>query len=165
MRDGTFRLLRLLPEGGGRLESGKGQEAVDNAEKELADTGVPLGTKNTENENVCPPGALWVSSLTRTTSDTTRMSATVMPSMPSRALAPTLTGRAPRAPTATRASALNTNEAQSGGVAQMSVALRKAVTKMPTAAEVITANSTYTPISAHPATTPNRGPSVAPTKP
>ena len=56
------------------------------------------------------------------------------------------------------------NGAHDGGCGQAPTALRNAVPKMPAAEEVTTAENVYVPSRPQPATTPARGPRIAPTK-
>jgi hypothetical protein len=106
--------------------------------RNTAERPVPPGTENTEKSSVLPLGAVPVASRIRMITLTMRMSATVVPSISSRTLVPSLMFEAASAHTPARAIAPTTNGAHPGWFVQMPRASRKSAPKMPAAVDVTT---------------------------
>src|SRR5829696_3340514 len=106
--------------------------------RNTAERPVPPGTVNTEKSRVLPLGAVPVASLTRMTTLTIRIRATVVASMTSRTLVPSLMFEAASAHTPTNAIAPTTKGAQPGWFVQMPRLSRKSAPKIPDAVAVTT---------------------------
>src|SRR5215207_2522850 len=104
--------------------------------RNTAERPVPPGTVNTEKSTVLPLGAVPVISLNRMITLTTRMSATVVPSITRSTLVPPLMFEEASAHTPASAIAPTTNGAQPGWSVQMPRASRNSAPKMPAAVEV-----------------------------
>src|SRR5919107_6351804 len=106
--------------------------------RNTAERPVPWGTVKTEKSKVFPFGAVPVASLTRMTTLNIRIRATVVASMTSRTLVPSLMFEAASAHTPTNAIAPTTNGAQPGWSVQMPRLSRNSAPKIPDAVAVTT---------------------------
>src|SRR5215212_4465226 len=106
--------------------------------RNTAERPVPPGTVNTEKSRVLPLGAVPVASLTRMTTLTIRIRATVVASMTKRTLVPSRMLEAASAHTPANAIAPTTNGAQPGWFVQMPRLSRKSAPKIPDAVAVTT---------------------------
>src|SRR5215217_74807 len=106
--------------------------------RKTAEVPVPWGTVKTEKSRVFPFGAVPVASLTRMTTLTIRIRATVVASMTSRTLVPSRMLEAASAHTPANAIAPTTNGAQPGWFVQMPRLSRKSAPKIPDAVAVTT---------------------------
>src|ERR1700761_5865659 len=96
-----------------------------------ADTDVPGARLNTDQVNVDPPGAEWLSSLTNTTTVTTRIRVTVQASTTSSVFVPPLAGTMASTKASSRAAATKISGAQAGGLLQAPIDCSSPVPKIP----------------------------------
>src|SRR5215204_966304 len=142
----TPRIARGMSRRGSRASSPR-VAAASNPAKErnpnttprnTAEAPVPWGTVKTEKSRVLPFGAVPVASLTRMTTLTIRIRATVVASMTSRTLVPSRMLEAASAHTPANAIAPTTNGAQPGWFVQIPRLSRKSAPKIPDAVAVTT---------------------------
>src|SRR5829696_8004655 len=142
----TPRIARGMSRRGSRASSPRVAAASNPAKernpkttpRKTADVPVPWGTVKTEKSRVFPFGAVPVASLTRMTTLTTRIKATVVDSMPSSTLVPSRMFEAASAHTPAKATAPTAYGAQSGWPVQTPRLSRKSAPKIPDAVAVTT---------------------------